>query len=650
MLRAGQLTKRILQPGKHLGGMESTYAAPSPIYVDVQTSRSVLPAQSPPPSECRDVSMPTWTPFFPFTPTKEVSDLLLQPLEGDRPSHGDIVGVPTSNTPSATMRHLYDRLHCNQGNSDGALRPGGAISLWDRSHCGLVLGSLFVGFMLGALPSTILSSDVRVATVAPLLGPLFSPIFGVWSPVMLFPASIRFFFGVLSDLCPLYSSHRKPYMLIGWSVAFLSFLLAAILLSTSALHEASLVLMLVASLGVTLTDVAGDGLMVELAQREPLHSRGKTQSIVMASKGIGLALSQVYVGVLEGSVSTQWTPHDPTYLGFLYSLAMLSAVSTLFVWYLYTPPPPPPPLPSSSPPPSSVLDRILALWTCLQSKAILSFLLFSFVSSFAVHVGSGGTSQFKRRVLDVYVEQTWLRTGGTTIPHPHDHRLVLVVVVLGAVVFAIAMAIFGITSCGGSTKPTWKLAMTSTTLAIGVLGTLHASYTVYGTCRAPWFWYGVLVLVQIPHGIRHLVSMLPVVELAPMGYEATMASLAMSMQLMAIPVATAAFSSVQRAVLERFDAQPTTVTNVEMQIGDLICLSPLAGFGVLLSLVWLPGSKIEAQVWRRGGGRSRVLGWTAVVVGGGGGLTLLLVISTLLMYSTWSCAAVLGGRGCSPRV
>ncbi|RHY26097.1 hypothetical protein DYB32_007871 [Aphanomyces invadans] len=503
-----------------------------------------------------------------------------------------------NSSPSYIMRQLHDQL-VQPNRTDGALRSGGVISLWNRSHVGLVISSVLAGFMLGALPSTIVSLKVqaRVATTAQLLGPAFSPIYGLSSPVMFFPASLRFSFGLVSDIFPIYGSHRMPYMLMGWAASFVSFLIGGLLLSTSVIQEPSLLLMLIACSGVTMADVAGDGLLVELAQREPVAFRGRTQGIVLAFKFLGVALSQAYIAVLEGSLFTQWTPSDPNYLGLIYSLAMLSVVPTPFVYFLATSRHPPGALPTSlttSSPRASFLDNVIALWTCLQSKAIAAYLLFSFLFSLAIHVGNGGTSVFKREVLDVWIERSWLHHGDANVAP----RQSLFVVGAGAIVFGLAMV--------AVTKRRWKAALAWSTIAIGVVGSLHASCTVYGTSRVPWFWYGTLLVLQVPHGIRHIVSLLPVVEYAPVGFEATMSSLAMSVQLVAVPIVTAVYSTtLQDTLVNVLEADTASITpSVQTQVGDLMALGPLASFGVFVSLIWLPNSPVEAQVWRWGGGQS----------------------------------------------
>ncbi|KAF0699663.1 Aste57867_9785 [Aphanomyces stellatus] len=642
------------------------YPSPSPIYVDIQTARQGGNTAATPTTARQHgttmnggLSDPTIGTFAlsnlqPFrlggVVTKEMR-LMLEAAENDM---RDDRQSATVDLQDCNLRQLYDRLclvHFGQGG--GPLRPGGAVQLWSKSHAGLLVSSLFVGVMFGAFPALVLHDEeryARVATVAPLLAP-FYPIFSIHTSFMLFPASLRFVMGLVTDLVPLVGYRRKSYMVAGWLVGALFVLVAAIVVGVFDQSSDVLVpLLLGACIGVSMADVAGEGLLVEWAQRESLVERGRLQALVVGTKFLGTALAQVYLAFLEGGNTKEWTSDDTIRKALFFSLAMLALVPIPFVIYVVAEPPTVKVAP--------LVDRCLGLWQLLQSKAVASILAFSFAFSMAVHAGAGTTSSFKRDVLDVLVERTWLHAPHADLA-PRDP---LLVTAAGVLAFSLPMLL----GASHLAKCSWTHTMYWTTLAVGVVGALHTSFTTYDTCRHPWFWYGALLLLQIPSGIRFLVSLFPIVELATVGYEATLYSLVVSVQLAAIPVSTALFSVMEAPLREanwrgQFLVNGSIVAEKWTDVVNLFQNNPatqssvahvysygvLIGFATLVSLVWLPSQKIDAQVWRKFGGASRRVGVVVVCVWWVL-LTGLLVVGMLNTNpSSWSCSPVLGGRGCA---
>eukprot|EP00658_Telonema_sp_P-2_P082220 TRINITY_DN8636_c0_g1_i2.p1 TRINITY_DN8636_c0_g1~~TRINITY_DN8636_c0_g1_i2.p1 ORF type:complete len:241 (+),score=46.49 TRINITY_DN8636_c0_g1_i2:124-846(+) len=132
-----------------------------------------------------------------------------------------------------------------------------------------------------------------------------------------FPWSFKFAFGLINDTIPILGYHRKPYMVIGWS-------LCSVMMIVLSMHtipdpyycrdddgnytkivcnpdaktkggEYSL-LMLLAALGYVVADVAADGLTVQFARCEPIEKRGSIQTTVYITRTIGQILAQFLVG------------------------------------------------------------------------------------------------------------------------------------------------------------------------------------------------------------------------------------------------------------------------------------------------------------------------------------------------------------------
>ncbi|KAG9406278.1 hypothetical protein AC1031_002605 [Aphanomyces cochlioides] len=627
-------------PVKRSDGTESILS-PVPIYVDLQTSRGQASSTGQQPSHPRQtesIVSSLLSNLHPFKLTKEMR-LMIQAAAVESDLHSGNTTLHQRNgtidLQECTTSQLYDSLclaHFNR--NGGPLRPGGALSLWSRSCFGLLLSSLFVGFMFGALPSTLLRSDKRIVTVAPLLAPIY-PIYNIHAPFMLFPASLRFVIGLLSDFFPIWSYRRKSYMVLGWALSGISLLVGAILVSTKASDDVSVINLLAACLGITMADVAGEGLMVEFAQRETLLERGRVQAVILGSKYLGAALSQCYLAALQGHSLIEWTSKDSTYQGLLFSLASMSFVPIPFIAFV---------LAETHGTTAPLVDRLVGLWNVFQSKALAYVMLFSFVFSLSVHAGAGQTSTFKREILDIATEQSWLYVN---IPGDESPLPTFLVVAAGLVAFGLPM----ILGTKLVVKVSWTSTMVWTTLAVSLISALHTSWTTYDTVRDEWFWFGLLVILQVPSGLRFLVTLFPLVELSVVGFEATMYSLVLSMQLVAIPVSTALFSILEKPLRVGFGKEllGNKMTDAELvsRVAELRGFTYLLGFIVLFSLMWLPSQKIDAQVWRKFGGSSRTVGYILVglwwIM-----LTLLIVMGTLSIYPlTWACSPALGGSGCS---
>ncbi|KAG6579935.1 Transmembrane protein [Phytophthora cinnamomi] len=101
---------------------------------------------------------------------------------------------------------------------DGSLRPAnGSVSAYIWENLGMLTHIAAVGTVYGTVSGVIYSvlnnylhmSTTLVATTTALVT---------------FPRALRIFTGMMTDTRPIYG-YRRPYMIIGWSVSFISCLL-----------------------------------------------------------------------------------------------------------------------------------------------------------------------------------------------------------------------------------------------------------------------------------------------------------------------------------------------------------------------------------------------------------------------------------------
>lgn len=106
------------------------------------------------------------------------------------------------------------------------------------------------------------------------------------------PWSIKPIFGILTDLVPINNLRRKPYLHIGPLLAFLGFFLIAFYGFSFQTFFLALVL---ANIGLALTDVATDGFVVEESTHE---NTARLQGITQASIRVAAFLTSFFSGLL----------------------------------------------------------------------------------------------------------------------------------------------------------------------------------------------------------------------------------------------------------------------------------------------------------------------------------------------------------------
>lgn len=131
-----------------------------------------------------------------------------QPVPPAQPATGLILESPGSNyritkSPAALEAELLG----------GALRPGGAPSIYSRQYIGVLAHFAAIGVVYATINGVIYSvlndylymSTTLVATARALVR---------------VPHALRVFTTIFSDCCPLFGYRRRPYLLLGWGISF----------------------------------------------------------------------------------------------------------------------------------------------------------------------------------------------------------------------------------------------------------------------------------------------------------------------------------------------------------------------------------------------------------------------------------------------
>lgn len=131
------------------------------------------------------------------------------------------------------------------------------------------------------------------------------------------PWSIKPVFGLLTDLVPIGKFRRRPYLHIGPLMGFLGYLLIG-LYGTS--FETFFLALIFANLGLSLTDVATDGFVVEESDSK---NAARIQGITQASIRVAAFVTSFFSGLLI--YAGIFTPHQMYLLVALFPLATFIA-------------------------------------------------------------------------------------------------------------------------------------------------------------------------------------------------------------------------------------------------------------------------------------------------------------------------------------
>ncbi|KAG3211563.1 hypothetical protein PC129_g17460 [Phytophthora cactorum] len=211
-----------------------------------------------------------------------------------------VESIPKPKTSDALSHQSYAELKSPVDPAlleNGSLRPAnGSVSAYSWENLGMITHIAAVGIVYGTVSGVIYSvlnnylhmSTTLVATATALVT---------------FPRALRLFTGMLTDTCPIFGYRRRPYMIIGWSLSFISCLLmAALPLGEPYYTDASLsdiatvdmtpeqlatlntdapnrgikliILMMVANFGTVMAYSGFNGALMDVSQREPEATRG----------------------------------------------------------------------------------------------------------------------------------------------------------------------------------------------------------------------------------------------------------------------------------------------------------------------------------------------------------------------------------------
>ncbi|OQR87896.1 transmembrane protein [Achlya hypogyna] len=446
---------------------------------------------------------------------------------------------------------------------EGPLREGDVADLFSARYAGLLVSAGVLGFV---------STVVAVAVGSRAIGFANAGCY------------LKVFFALVSDSVALAGFRRKSYMLFGWIIAVVAFLVASCAGQNNYVFLGGVSL---ASAGLGLTKAAADGFLVELAQREPIETRGGTQITLLALHWFGASVASLLVACLTedstGFGHLIWALDTHSVLRIVAVVSLVPIPALLF--YVHE---------STLLPAFEFRRRCYTFWRFLQNKAMWQLAAFELLSG----------TLFSQSTLAVgYSPLLFFKTSYPWIIH-------LVFFVL----FAYSLAYMQ--SHGLSWN--WQRAFLLTALANAfVLVVLTALVTSVGLDASSGFSYVAVWLTALPTATQYMLRHVPMIEIAPTGFEATTVAI------------LSLYGETAHPLVMRMHAAYQTDGHLTASSLYVAMGLSLVGF---LSIFLLPKQRTECLTLRHFGGLSKLAAFTVA--------STLVAVPVLLGLLGWPGSSI----------
>ncbi|TMW62204.1 hypothetical protein Poli38472_009697 [Pythium oligandrum] len=514
----------------------------------------------------------------------------------------------------------------------GALRAGEIPHLMSKQTLGLLAQYSAVGLVYGTLPYTIypfltayLNMEGTATTSATAL--------------LSIPWSLKVFIGMVSDNFPIFGYRRRPFMVFGWTMCCICLFVMAFmpmpdpyfikpeyrdlevneLIDGVTVREDApgkgtkyIILLMLASLGYVIADVASDAVVVEYAQREPEAIRGRTQTAIYTTRTAFMTLSAAIMafGWNGKEYGGDWD-RTMSFRTLMLVLAIFCipviALTWLFVHEEKVAKP-------------NFKQYINTLWEAIQSRAFYQVIAFNFFFNLFAN-----QSYVSNSPIQLY----WVKA--TNMNYNISN-------LIGNFVFAAMLAITG--KVGLSWNWRWMVGITAVLMVI--IDAIFTMIVVWDVFRNQWFWLGGPIVEQVPYGVQFIISTYVVVELAGFGNEGACYGLLTTVTNLSQPMA----ATITKNINGGFDVWNKDIMadthHVRSDVTITIWIAYACKLFALVFLVLLPPQKKAVQELKQNGGSSKLIGGLTVFYCM---FALIWSIMTNLMaiFESTKCLSVVGG-------
>lgn len=519
----------------------------------------------------------------------------------------------------------------------GALRPGGAPDLYSRKNIGLLAQYAAIGVVYGSLWGVVypfLNNYLRMSGTETASA----------SALLALPWTWKMFFGIVSDCYPIFGNRRRPYIAFGWIITFVACFLMAVMpigdpyypypslaylttdemtaeqlgsLNTDAPSKGAryIVLLVLANLGCVIALTASDGVLVELAQREPENIRGTVQTMICVVQDLFSCISSAMIGFgLNGpdyAGSFSWS------MGFNALMGICSFFSLAIIpisWFCIS---------EEKSERKSARKNFSLIYELIQQRVVYQIIAFRFFRNLF--------SWFS--VTAIYpIQSLWAKV--TTI---NSSVSTIIAYLIGAAAFY-ATKKYGL-------NWSWRWMLVITQVSVILIDCIPTFFTIWNVYRAQWFWLGVPLLENLPSNVGYVISTYAVMEILEVGNEAAVYGLITTVSTLASPFATVLTKNVDA----NFDVSSADLvvdnTHVRTQVTYAYLIAYAFKLFSLVFVLLLPRQKAETQELKRTGGKSKFFGILTIVY-----LIFTfcwsLMTNIMTFSSSTSCLKIAGGSGC----
>jgi len=455
------------------------------------------------------------------------------------------------------------------------------------------------------------------------------------------PWSFKVFYGLLLDFVGICGTRRKGWIILGWGGALLMMLVLTVMagnLAETGDFETYTMMQMAISFFYVFSDVAGDGMTIELSKFEPEESRG----YILATGQMVRFTSSCFVNVfailamdgkswLSPSMKKDSTafvmPFELSFAQVHFAIFLICAVLwVLMVCWIQDPPR----HPDSHAENHTVRGTFGAIWGVLKTRVMISLIFFSLGNTvFATLLNPAA------QIISDIAKPTVLQTSLGTF--------------FGNVLFLAGVWIFRTYFMNKNWRITF--AWTSALLALQHIFELVVIYNVGGIGQNGWFYAFGNCILNIIQGISQVLSSLAVVEISPAGHEAAVYEFLTTMFNAGITLS----ANIQNILVPMFKLNEVAAATYNAATKDeynsrmanaTYCVIVVNVVGTLIFMWLQPKNKaqckdwLEAPRWKKCGvgALSLVIGIVAML--------FALTVSFLSMFPSTNCLKLAGGPGC----
>lgn len=467
---------------------------------------------------------------------------------------------------------------------------------------------------------------VFYGTMNPLMYPLFSKLLDLPSyrvkgsmQVMIIWWTFKMFIGCFSDCFPIFGYRRKPYIIVGWS---LSVAMVCVIISFGQPQTGDAAWPYV--LGFSLVnffyivgDVAMDGLVTDLAKREPVERRGKIQSTIYMCRYFAMSFTACLVAF--GFSDERYGGNFPWAFDLPDYLLILVVVGALGIYPFYRVEE------SNHHQRRSYFAQLGTLGKRIQMNAVWRVMLFSFSVHFFAYINNVN-------LLDI--QRQWCHT------QPWVEGL------FSSVLAQLFMAVGIFFTKKYLLNTSWRKILAICIVLMAVIVYIPAIFYDFGMVRNQFFCVGAPLVNNLALGIFFIVCTFCAVEIAEKGYEGITYGMMTTVGNLSVPF-TNVFGSVLSSQFDLYTEGRKLRDDAfgRRQMFYLDTCIFVLNLCALFCLLILPDQKQEIQRLLATGARSKTVGTVVVVA-----FFLTMCWSTtanfLLSFESTSCLPIVGGRGC----